>query len=206
MHSRYGRVGIEFVTASIVDQLAIADAGQPPAAFRGVIGELSGIVMQEISARPKSVEDLFRMSYSPLLRTLTVVALGDSEAAADALQDAFVRAHVRWSRISRYDNPTAWVRRVALNRLSNHFRKIERGRRAQQRLGGQDAIEPTLPEIDLVREFKSLPDRQRTAAALYYIDGFSVNEIADAMGIAAGTAKRHLYRAREALRVTMEVT
>lgn len=161
--------------------------------------------MQPNEIEPATVEDLFRSSYARLLRTLTVVAGGDREAAADALQEAFVQAHVRWRRISAYENPAGWVRRVALNRLSNHFRKLDRGRRAQARLHVAEAVPADLPEIDLVAAFRRLPERQRAAAALFYLDGFSVAEIADAMGVTSGTAKRHLFRAREALRIDVEV-
>ena len=80
---------------------------------------------------------VFRDHYEPMVRALAV-ATGDREAAADAVQDAFIRALSRWRRISRYDNPAGWVRHVALNRLRDHFRRVERGRRAVDRLGHQE--------------------------------------------------------------------
>ena len=46
----------------------------------------------------------------------------------------------------------------------------------------------------------SLPRQQRVAAALFYVDGLSIAEVADAMGIAEGSVKSHLYDARRALR------
>jgi RNA polymerase sigma-70 factor (ECF subfamily) len=158
-----------------------------------------------VEQKVQSVEELFRRSYAPLLRTLTVVARGDTEAAADALQEAFAQAVVRWDKIASYDDPAGWVRRVAINRLLNHFRKTERGLRAQRRASTPEAVDPDHPEFDLAASFKKLPDRQRTAAALYYIEGMDVASIADAMGVATGTAKRHLFRARETLRDGLEV-
>ena len=53
--------------------------------------------------------------------------------------DAFERAFVRWKRVSRLDDPVGWVRHVAVNRMRDHFRKHERGRRAMDRLGPQTA-------------------------------------------------------------------
>jgi RNA polymerase sigma-70 factor (ECF subfamily) len=47
---------------------------------------------------------LFAGHYARLVRTLTLVA-GDQELAADAVQEAFVRAHLKWRKISRYDDP-----------------------------------------------------------------------------------------------------
>ena len=60
--------------------------------------------------------------YDRLVRSLTV-ASGDREQAADAVQEAFVKAHVRWRRIRRYDDPIGWVRRVAINQLRDDHRR-----------------------------------------------------------------------------------
>ena len=49
-------------------------------------------------------DSLFAAHYERLVRALTLVA-GDPESAADAVQEAFVKAHLRWRRISRYDDP-----------------------------------------------------------------------------------------------------
>jgi hypothetical protein len=67
-------------------------------------------------------DDLFRALYDRLVRSLTV-ACGDREQAADAVQEAFVKAHVRWRRIGRYDDPIGWVRRVAINQLRDDHRR-----------------------------------------------------------------------------------
>jgi RNA polymerase sigma-70 factor (ECF subfamily) len=63
------------------------------------------------SLKPATVEALFRQSYKPIVQALAL-ACGDLAAAEDATQDAFAQAWRRWDRISRYDNPGAWVRRV----------------------------------------------------------------------------------------------
>lgn len=73
-----------------------------------------------------SIEDLFAEEYDRL-----VVALGvafEPEAAADAVQEAFIAADRRWGRVSRLEDPAGWVRRVALNRLRSG-RRLERRRR-----------------------------------------------------------------------------
>ena len=51
-----------------------------------------------------TVEALFRTHYARLVRALTLVS-GSREAAADAVQEAFVKAHLHWGRIRRYDDP-----------------------------------------------------------------------------------------------------
>jgi DNA-directed RNA polymerase specialized sigma24 family protein len=57
-------------------------------------------------------ESLFRGQFAPTVRALTLVA-GDREAAADAVQDAFLQAHRHWGRVSGLEDPAAWVRHAA---------------------------------------------------------------------------------------------
>src|SRR6187455_2015855 len=140
-----------------------------PAASSDV--SLSDMYVDEVNARgPADFDETFRDSYERLVRSLAV-ACGDAEAAADAVQDAFLRAYARWRRISRYDDPVGWVRHVALNRLRDHFRRLERRDRAVDRLAGQEpttVAAPALPS-DVGAMLDGLPHRQRVAAALFYL-------------------------------------
>jgi RNA polymerase sigma-70 factor (ECF subfamily) len=158
---------------------------------------------------PADFDTTFREQYEPMVRSLSV-ACGDREAAADAVQDAFTRAFVRWRKISRYDDPAGWVRHVALNRLRDNFRRSERGRRAVERLGGQtdhvvDGPEPPAEAPDaLAGAVAALPKQQRIAVALYYVEQLSVLEVADSMGLSEGAVKYHLHAARTSLREVVE--
>ena len=87
-------------------------------------GDDQGAEVQLIT--PASVEALFRQSYSSIVQALALAG-GDLAAAEDATQEAFAQAWGRWDRISRYDNPGAWVRRVAINKLRNAHRSRLRG-------------------------------------------------------------------------------
>jgi RNA polymerase sigma-70 factor (ECF subfamily) len=147
---------------------------------------------------------VFREHYERMVGALAV-ASGDREAAADAVQDAFTRAYVRWRRISRYEDPAGWIRHVALNRLRDHFRRAERGRRAVDRLSNRadhvvDAPEPPVDDTGLLDAVAELPQQQRVAAALFYVEQLSVQEVADAMKLSSGAVKYHLHAARNALR------
>jgi DNA-directed RNA polymerase specialized sigma24 family protein len=82
----------------------------------------------EAAPGPANFDDTFRRWYGPMVRTLSV-ASGDRDVAADCVQDAFERAYVRWGRVSRLEDPVGWVRHVAVNRMRDHFRRSERGRR-----------------------------------------------------------------------------
>ena len=165
------------------------------------------MVSDDASAlKPATVEALFRQSYKPIVQALAL-ACGDLAAAEDATQDAFAQAWRRWDRISRYDNPGAWVRRVAINKLRNAHRSRVRGEAAIERLGSE-ATTASLPETnpDLVIGLQRLPYKQRICAVLYYVEGLSTAEVAEAMGISPGSVSQHLNRARTALRSYLEAT
>lgn len=156
--------------------------------------------------RYESPEVLFRACYTDLVRALAFAWGGDVEAVADAVQDAFAELLVHWRRVSTYDDPAGWVRRVAINRLRSRRRTMLRRAFLLVRLGsGHEVHEsPTSPPDELTARLRTLPERQRTAMALHYVGGFTVREVADAMGISSGAVNRHLYRARSTLRPMWE--
>jgi RNA polymerase sigma-70 factor (ECF subfamily) len=126
--------------------------------------------------------------------------------AADAVQDAFIQAYVHWSRISAYDQPVTWVRRVAINRLRNQLRHTWRGQAAVTYLSRESLGHATSPDPDLTKGIASLPVQQRTALVLHYFNGLSLQDVARSMGVSEGTVKRYLFRARQTLRPALEVS
>ncbi|MDW3216474.1 MAG: RNA polymerase sigma factor [Ilumatobacteraceae bacterium] len=145
-------------------------------------------------------DQLFAEHYERLVRALTVVA-GNRETAEDAVQEAFVKAHLRWHKIGRYDDPVGWIRRVAINRLRDVHRSHERRRGVLRRLASRTEVEHLDPEIDEFDQIlATLPRQQRAATALFYVEGLGIAEIADILEIAEGSVKSHLYDARRRLR------
>ncbi|MGH3650491.1 MAG: RNA polymerase sigma factor, partial [Acidimicrobiia bacterium] len=115
---------------------------------------------------------------------------------------AFISAHRRWDRVSQYDSPRAWLRRVLVNRATSRRRRLAAELRAVTRVGPPHPAPPDLsPETaDIWKEVRRLPRRQQQAVALHYVGQLSMVEIADVMGCSEGAVKSHLHRAREALR------
>jgi RNA polymerase sigma-70 factor (ECF subfamily) len=151
-------------------------------------------------------DETFREHYWPMVRSLTL-ACGDRDAAADAVQDAFTRAYVRWRRISRYDHPAGWIRHVALNRLRDHFRHETRGARVRERLArtAETHVDaPVAPDDELARAVARLPRQQRIAVSLFYVEQLSVREVATSMKLSDGAVKYHLHAGRAAMRQWIE--
>jgi RNA polymerase sigma-70 factor, ECF subfamily len=146
-------------------------------------------------------ESTFHAHYGRLVRALTVVA-GSPEAANDAVQEAFVKAHLRWRRVSQYDDPVGWIRRVAINKLKDEHRRTGRKNRAIERMGNEyresTETEPVIDEMD--RLLAELPRQQRLCVALFYIEQLSIAEIAQTLDLSEGAVKFHLHRGRERLR------
>ncbi len=148
---------------------------------------------------------LFRAHQPRLVNALTLVA-GDREVAADAVQEAFVKAHLRWRRVGSYDDPIGWVRRVAVNRLRDEHRRNRRKRRAIDRLAAQPkgTSDQTLPDAlvdqELMTQLAALPRRQRLCVVLRYVEDLSTAEIARTLDVSEGTVKSNLSDARATLR------
>ena len=144
------------------------------------------------------VESLYRLEFPRLVRALACVY--DVDTAAEAVQEAFLEADRHWQRICRYDNPAAWVRRVALNRARNSRRN---SRRRSEIVGVVRAIPPddlTDELLDLRRALATLPERMRLTVCLHYLADLSVHDVAQLLDVAQGTVKSNLHDARNRLR------
>lgn len=143
---------------------------------------------------------VFRSHYPRLVRALTV-ACGDPEVAADAVQEAFVRAHLRWKHLVRRGDPIVWVRRVAINAMRDHFRRETRRSKVLTILGADpQTVDGPAPDGEAIALLATLPPQQRVALSLYYLEGLSVAEVASAMGLSVGAVKFHMSQGRERLR------
>ena len=72
-----------------------------------------------------SPEDVFERDYDRLVQALSLIA-GSRDAAADAVQEAFVRLINRWDTVGAYEDPAGWVRRVAVNLIRDQQRAFLR--------------------------------------------------------------------------------
>ena len=138
----------------------------------------------------------FRVEFPMVLRTVFLI-LGDKGKAEDVTQEAFIQLLTHWKKISRYERPDAWVRRVAI-RLAVKTQRRERLRAVLER-DTSGAQVPKAPDMDLANALRKLPLKQRTCVLLFYYEDRPIAEIVDILGISEGAVKVHLHRARERL-------
>ncbi|WP_433062556.1 RNA polymerase sigma factor [Dactylosporangium sp. CS-033363] len=128
----------------------------------------------------------------------------DDETAHDIAAEAFTRLLSRWS--DSYD-PHAYLYKVAVNLLRDHWRRAQRERRALGLIASDDRGGPDgRPERggDLRAMLEPLPEHQRTALLLHYLAGFSVREVAAIVGRPEGTVKSDLFHAKARIRAGLD--
>lgn len=143
-------------------------------------------------------EELYAAHFGELAVQLFAY-FGDRQEAQDVVQEAFCRALARWPVIARYDDPVAWVRRVAWNLATSRWRRVRTARRVlrQQRVVHVDGPDPD--RVALVAALGTLPPTQRRAIVLHYLADLPIDEIAEREHAAIGTVKSWLHRGRAAL-------
>lgn len=155
------------------------------------------------------------LSYQSLAYNVAYRVMGNPDGAADATQDAFVKAYKALGSF-RGENFKAWLLRIVTNTCYDHLRAIKRKPTSNL----DDALinpEHTWRMLDpgerpdeqaergelgrfLQWSINQLPHDQRTVVVLSDVQGLSYDEIAEIMGTSLGTVKSRLSRARAKLR------
>jgi RNA polymerase sigma-70 factor (ECF subfamily) len=138
----------------------------------------------------------FRVEFAAVTRTAYLV-LHDRDAAEDVAQDAFTQLYLNWPKISAYERPDAWVRRIAMRMA---VRAASRQRFLSGLLGRLEAPrQGSGGDLDLAAAMRRLPPQQRAAVALHYYEGRPLAEVAQILNCSHATAKVHVFKARRRL-------
>ena len=147
-------------------------------------------------------EKLYRMHVDKVYG-LCLRMTGSPAEAEDCAQEAFIQA---WTKLDRFRGDSAfgtWLHRVAVNAVLGRMRK---SRREQDRIRAVSDVAPRAETIgdsgglrDLEQAIDELPSGARHVFVLHAVYGYSHDETSDMLGIAAGTSKAQLHRARRLL-------
>jgi RNA polymerase sigma-70 factor (sigma-E family) len=144
----------------------------------------------------ETFDELFERERQAMVRVAYLIA-GSTAVAEEVTQDAFVTVYERWDRL---DCPGGYLRRCVVNKAVTAARRRRRG---EELLAISPALLPAEADpghdhvLDAVRR---LGPRARALVVLRYYDHLTVPEIAQVLGIPAGTVKSGLHRALAGLR------
>lgn len=170
------------------------------------------LVLRSQSGEAAALELLARR-WHPRILARAARLTGQPEIAPDVAQEAWL-AVVRG--LGRLHDPArfkGWLHRIVANKCADWIRGEQRRRRLDERVAREQEHEPeTAPGPDgrdhqiarLRSALRALPEDRRTLLALFYLEGLSVQEIAAALEVPAGTVKSRLFHAREHLRKALD--
>ena len=152
-------------------------------------------------------ESLYRLHVDKVYG-LCLRMTGNASEAEDCTQEAFIQA---WNKMLKFRGDSAfstWLHRIAVNTVLGRIRK---SKREQDRLQAVSDVQPapiatgdTGELRDLAKAVDRLPERARHVFVLHAVYGYSHDEAAEMLGIAAGTSKAQLHRARRLLAQQLE--
>ena len=156
-------------------------------------------------------EELYRSHCDRIFGLCWRMCGGDNALAEDMVQEAFVRA---WNKLHLFKGESrfgTWLHRLTVNVvLSDRRIRVKRLRREQEfsddiervQVGDRDVFAGL--RKDLEAAISGLPERARTVLILYDIEGYKHNEIAEMTGMAVGSSKAQLHRARKLVREVLK--
>jgi RNA polymerase sigma-70 factor, ECF subfamily len=157
-------------------------------------------------------EELYR-AHAGRIFSLATRMLGNTADAEDLLQDIFLSAHRKLESFRGEAALGTWLYRLATNQILDYVRS-RAGRASQVTDGLDDASvladarahrigDRVIDRLDLERALAQLPEGCRAAFVLHDVEGLEHREIADVLGIAEGTSKSQVHKARLRLRALL---
>jgi RNA polymerase sigma factor (sigma-70 family) len=164
---------------------------------------------QPDAGREAAVAELFEIHHLPLVRLAVLLGADDAE---DVVAEAFYQLYRRWPRLRSPEAAATYLRSVVVNLTRMRIRHLQVVRKHAARSGDAQAHVASGEERAVLRDdqkalvdaVRSLPARQREALVLRFWLDLRESEIADAMGITAGSVKVHVSRGMAALSRVLE--
>jgi RNA polymerase sigma-70 factor (ECF subfamily) len=157
-------------------------------------------------------EELYR-AHAGKLFSVACRMLGNPADAEDLLQEIFLSAHRKLESFRGESALGTWLYRLATNHCLDYLRsRAARTNQVTDALeddagqfepGGRTLAEQTVTKMDLERALARLPEGCRAAFVLHDVQGLEHKEVAQALGIAEGTSKSQVHKARHRLRALL---
>src|SRR5262245_720400 len=170
-------------------------------------------VPQARAGDPAAWDALFRRYQLPLY-VYVFESVHDEQASLDIVQDTFIRAVQHIDSLRQDDKFGSWLFGIAHQQCIQRWRRQTREENALEELGAEPLEVSAGPDALLIRQeneeefmrrVNQLPPPQRSVLLLHFVEDFSVEEIAEITGAAAGTVKSRLHYGKKAFRKLMEI-
>lgn len=168
---------------------------------QGLIDEQDWVQRAQ-QADTTAFESLYRLHVDRVYG-LCLRMTGNPSEAEDCTQEAFIQA---WNKLSKFRGDSAfstWMHRIAVNSVLGRMRKARRELDKMQAVTDISPVPETVGDSgnfeDLQNAVDDLPDGARHVFVLHAVYGYSHDETGDMLGIAAGTSKAQLHRAKRLL-------
>ncbi len=140
-------------------------------------------------------------NYADMLYRLALTYMQNSDDAQDAVQDVFLKYMTAAPFLRDDEHERAWLIRVTVNRCCDLLRRRKiRSYVSLDEVPETAADDTALESSDLMHTLSKIPEKNRGAIVLHYLEGFSVDEVAKMLGISVSAVKMRLARGREALK------
>jgi RNA polymerase sigma-70 factor (ECF subfamily) len=157
----------------------------------------------------EAFEALYRQ-HAPRLYTLASRMAGSVDEGEDLLQEIFLQAYRKLGSFKGDAALGTWLYRLAINHCLDFVRSRQaKNARLTDTLDGESSFEPSAPldapivRIDLERAIARLPEGCRLAFVLHDVEGLDHREVGKFLGIAEGTSKSQVFKARMKLRALL---
>lgn len=138
-------------------------------------------------------------------RFLVALCGGDSQLADDIAQEAYIKAYLSCDSFSSPDKFNAWIFRIGYTTFLSHKRSQRSFSDYSEvvQISSDDTPDNNFQYEGLYRALSTLSEKERTSVLLYYMEGYSVKEIADIIDASQAVVKQHLSRGRNHLRTLL---
>jgi RNA polymerase sigma-70 factor (ECF subfamily) len=138
-------------------------------------------------------------------RFLVALCCGDAALADDIAQDAYIKAYLSCESLKNFDKFNAWLFKIGYTTFINHKRsvKVFADYDEARNIMSEGSTDSQFRHQELYTALNKLPDKERTSVLLFYMDGYSIKEIAELEETSQDAVKQHLSRGRNHLRVLL---